>query len=141
MIKTEQADAHTALCEIITKRIDKDTFFANDAALHRCIDYSGGCIRQLFQIINRGISKTRGERKIDVAVVEAVTDELGNSMRESINFDYVKLLQSETYEPADAKIKEMLYGLLLLKYNGKNSIKINPILEKYMKNAGELRAK
>lgn len=138
MIKTEKITHRDALCEIITKRIDYQTFFENKDALEKCIHYSGGCIRQLFRVINVAIRKTRGIRKISVQIVEEVADEIGNTMRESIDKDYVKILGSGNFEPAEAKVKEMLYGLLLLKYNGKSSIKINPILEKYLRNANEI---
>ncbi|MPR34004.1 hypothetical protein [Salmonirosea aquatica] len=138
MIKTEEPKAKEALCDIITKRIDFATFFENWEALNACIHYSGGCIRQLFRVVNAAIRKTRGERKITTEVVENVVKEIGNTMRESIDKTYIDVLKSNDYEPADAKVKEMLYGLLLLKYNGIRSIRINPILEKFMRDGGEL---
>ncbi len=138
MIRTDKVENGNALCEIITKRIDFDTFFENKEALEKCIFYSGGCIRQLFRIVNVAIRKTRGKSKINIEVVEAVVDEIGNTLRESIDKSYIKILKEGDFEPAEAKVKEMLYGLLLLKYNGKSSIKMNPILEKYLRNANEL---
>ncbi|MDR6563850.1 MULTISPECIES: hypothetical protein [unclassified Arcicella] len=138
MIRTTNSQNCDSLCEIITKRIDFDTFFEDRDALSRCIHYSGGCIRQLFRIVNVAIRKTRGKKKIDVTIVEEVVDEIGNTMRESINKSYIEILKKGDFEPAEAKVKEMLYGLLLLKYNGIKSIKINPILEKYLRNANEL---
>lgn len=138
MIRTDKVENCDALCEIITKRIDFDTFFENKETLEKCIFYSGGCIRQLFRIVNVAIRKTRGKSKINIAVVEAVVDEIGNTLRESIDKSYIKILKEGDFEPAEAKVKEMLYGLLLLKYNGKSSIKMNPILEKYLRNANEL---
>ena len=138
MIRTEEATAQDALCKIITKRIDFDAFFADRAALDACIHYSGGCIRQLFRVVNACIRKTRGESKITIGVVESVVKEIGNTMRESIDRTYIEVLKKGEYEPADAKVKEMLYGLLLLKYNGIRSIRVNPILEKFMKDAREL---
>ncbi len=138
MIITGELKAQKALCDIIIRRIDFSTFFDNREALNACIHYSGGCIRQLFRVVNATIRKTRGERKITIEVVENVVKEIGNTMRESIDKPYIEILKSDDYEPANAKVKEMLYGLLLLKYNGIHSIKINPILEKFMRNAGEL---
>lgn len=138
MIKTEEPKAQEALCDIITKRVDLATFFENRAALNACIYFSGGCIRQLFRVVNATIRKTRGARKITTEVVDAVVKEIGNTMRESIDRPYVEVLKSGDYEPADAKVKEMLYGLLLLKYNGIQSIRINPILAKFMQDGGEL---
>ncbi|GAB2764163.1 hypothetical protein GCM10027275_01550 [Rhabdobacter roseus] len=138
MIRTETPAARAALCDIITKRIDFNTFFADRDSLNACIDFSGGCIRQLFRIVNATIRKTRGTRKITRDVVEQVVDEIGNTMRESIDKTYVEVLKSGDFEPADPKVKAMLYGLLLLKYNGIKSIGLNPILARFMKNAGEL---
>lgn len=138
MIKTEEPKAQKALCDIVTKRIDFATFFENREALNTCIHFSGGCIRQLFRIVNGTIRKTRGERKITTEVVDTVIKEIGNTMRESIDKTYIEVLKSGDYEPADAKVKEMLYGLLLLKYNGIHSIRINPILDKFMRDGGEL---
>lgn len=138
MIKTEELKAQEALCDIITKRIDFATFFENREALNACIHFSGGCIRQLFRVVNATIRKTRGEKKITTEIVDIVVKEIGNTMRESIDKTYIEVLKMGNYEPADAKVKEMLYGLLLLKYNGIHSIKINPILGKFMQDGGEL---
>jgi hypothetical protein len=88
--------------------------------------------------VNATIRKTRGARKITTEVVDTVVKEIGNTMRESIDRPYVEVLESGDYEPANAKVKEMLYGLLLLKYNGIKSIRINPILAKFMRDGGEL---
>jgi len=138
MIITENDNARKALCEIITKRIDLDVFFADQAALSESIHFSGGCIRQLFLVVNASIRKTRGTRKITSQVVDEIVYKIGNMMRERIDQTYIAVLKKEMHEPADAIVKELLRGLLLLKYNGIKSIRINPILKKFMEDAGEL---
>jgi len=130
--------AQEALCNIITRRIDFDTFFENREALNACIHFSGGCIRQLFLVVNASLLETRGESKITTEVVDEVVQRIGNTMRESIDKTYTEVLKSGDYEPADSKVKMMLQGLLLLKYNGIHSIGINPILKKFMQDGGEL---
>jgi DNA polymerase III delta prime subunit len=138
MIRTDKPENGKSLCRIIEKRINTNIFFENIQALDKCIYYSGGCIRQLFRIVSAAIRKTRGNSKINIAIVERVVDEIGNTMREGIDKSYIKILQDGDFEPAEIKVKAMLYSTLLLKYNGKSSIKINPILEKYLRNANEL---
>ncbi len=101
MIKTEETKAKEALCEIITRRIDFDTFFDDQDALNACIHYSGGCIRQLSEVVNATIRKTRGERKITTAVVDNVVKEIGNMMRERFDKPYIEILKSGDYEPAN----------------------------------------
>ncbi len=43
--------------QIVATRIDLETFIENEA-LDKCIQYSGGCIRQLFQVIHTALKKS-----------------------------------------------------------------------------------
>lgn len=119
--------AEVLMTEIIGKRIDL-SLFINDDALSTCIEYSGGCIRQLFQVVYTSFKKSLGE-KIGQNHVELAVRELGKYLWEYLDNEHLKVLAEVNYRPAEKKVSELLYMLILLKYNGK--IKINPLLQEY----------
>ncbi len=141
MIKVDKPESAEKLKEIVGRRINIDALFENDSSIEKCIEFSGGCIRQLFEIINAAVLKTVGRSKINTAIVDNVIEMLGGRMRERLDSKHVEILKNGNFQPADEPVRWMLYGLILLKYNGIKSIRLNPLLEKYMKDAGELGAK
>lgn len=128
MIKVNgNSHAVELMTKIVAKRIDLSVFIENDA-LHTCIEYSGGCIRQLFQVIHTSLKKSLGD-KIEQKHVEIAVKELGKYLWEYLDNEHLKVLKEENYRPAEKKVGELLYMLILLKYNGK--IKVNPLLQAY----------
>jgi len=129
MIQLEKTTKAAELMkEIIGKRIDTPLFIENDA-LDDCIFYSGGCIRQLFQVVYTSLKNSLGA-KIQRPHVRAGVDELGKFLWEYLDNEHLKVLKEGDYRPAERKVGELLYILILLKYNGK--IKINPLLQDYL---------
>ncbi|HEX9511431.1 MAG TPA: hypothetical protein VF939_13170 [Puia sp.] len=128
MIKINGNDkAVELMTEIIAKRIDLSLFIEKDA-LNTCIAYSGGCIRQLFQIVHTSLKKSLGER-IQQSHVGTAIKQLGMYLWEYLDNEHLKVLKEGEYRPAEKKVDELLYILILLKYNG--ITKINPLLEAY----------
>jgi hypothetical protein len=128
MIKVNgNRQATELMTKIIGKRIDLSLFIENEA-LNTCIEYSGGCIRQLFQIVHTALKKSLGE-KIQPGHVEKAIKQLGMYLWEYLDNEHLKILMEEDYRPAEKKVDELLYILILLKYNGK--IKVNPLLKEY----------
>ena len=127
MIKMDNNQSKTLLRRIIEKRIDCDTFF-DDAALNYIVGKSGGCVRQLLIITNTALRKSRGN-KIMPEHAEKATHEIGKTIRESLDSQHLEILKKGIFEPADPKTGEMLFRLALLKYNGSNTIKPNPVLD------------
>ncbi|MEL7147028.1 MAG: hypothetical protein AAFO69_11715 [Bacteroidota bacterium] len=114
------------LKEIITKRIDQSTFL-EEGAFGFLIEKSGGCIRQLLILINRAIVIGFGE-KIDMANAQVAVKDMGNRMSEGIRTEHIELIKSNKFNTGDNLVRELLYGLVLLKYNGADSIRLNPVL-------------
>lgn len=128
MIKVDGKERAIELMkEIIAKRIEL-SLFIEEKALHTCITYSGGCIRQLFQIVHTSLKKSLGE-KIHQDHVTTAIRQLGMYLWEYLDNEHLKVLKEGEYRPAERKVDELLYILILLKYNGK--AKINPLLEAY----------
>jgi len=124
-------DKHSRTAEsmkaIIEKRIDTSLFIEDDA-LNDCIYYSGGCIRQLFQVVHTSMKIALG-KKIEGTHVKLAVKELGKYLWEYLDNEHLKVLKETDYRPAEKKVSELLYILILLKYNG--TIKINPLLQDY----------
>lgn len=128
MIKLDKyPNAVGKMKEIIGNRIHLPTFI-EDEALDRCIHYSGGCIRQLFQVVNTALRKSLGS-KIQIEHVDKAVKELGQDLWEYLDSNHLEALKATNYLPADKLIGELLYMLILLKYNG--NIEINPLLKDY----------
>jgi hypothetical protein len=128
MLKVDRnSRAVELMIEIIAKRIDLSLFIEKDA-LHTCVAFSGGCIRQLFQIVHTALKKSLGE-KIGQNHVEIAIKQLGMYLWEYLDNEHLKVLKEGQFRPAEKKVDELLYILILLKYNGVT--KINPLLANY----------
>ena len=128
MIRLENNEvAGQCMKAIIAKRIDVNIFIDEDA-LSSCIFFSGGCIRQLFQVVHESLKKSLGA-KITLAHVQKAVKELGRRLWEFLDKEHLKVLKEADYRPAEPKVSELLYILILLKYNGKSGV--NPLLKAY----------
>lgn len=128
MVKLENNEMGVELMkQIMGKRIEIPLFIEEDA-LNTCIEYSGGCIRQLFQVVHTSLRTALGKKITELHVRQAI-DELGKYLWEYLDNEHLKVLKEEDYRPAERKVGELLYILILLKYNGK--IKVNPLLASY----------
>lgn len=128
MLKLEKyPNAGEKMKEIIGNRMDLSMFIEGDA-LDKCIGYSGGCIRQLFQVVHTSLRKSLGT-KINNGHVNKAVKELGQDLWEYLDTKHLEVLKSGNYRPADELVSELLYMLILLKYNG--TIEINPLLKDY----------
>lgn len=95
------------MIEIIAKRIDLFLFIEKDA-LNTCITFSGGCIRQLFQIVHTALKKSLGE-KIQQNHVELAIKQLGMYLWEYLDNEHLKVLKEGQFRPAEKKVDELLY--------------------------------
>jgi hypothetical protein len=121
------------LKEIITHRIDKDTFFPDEEALDLAIRYSGGSIRQLLKIVNAMLRYTT-EKPITPESAKVTIKELGRKMWETLTTKQVNILKQgaaiqDGFKPADDEVALLVFSLVLMKYNG--NVKINPLLDEY----------
>ena len=115
------------LKQIITKRIDAQIFI-EDEALEFCILKSGGCIRQLLNIVNKSLTISLGT-KITKEIAQKSVEELGRAMIELLDSAHYNILKKKEYERSDQKVLELLFSLAILKYNGER--KINPLITGY----------
>ncbi len=111
--------------KIITRRIDRDTFLGEDA-LRFCVEKSGGCIRQLIRIVNKALTVSLGKR-ITKEVAEKSVHELSRGILDQLDSEHLKILKERTYDTADSKVLDLLFSLVVLKYNGER--RINPLIE------------
>ncbi|MBC8156223.1 MAG: hypothetical protein H7Z72_25330, partial [Bacteroidetes bacterium] len=130
MVKLGTPDGRADDCfkEVIRRRIDETTFFER-GVLDECVRYSGGCMRQLLIIVNSVIRKARGSRA-SMETAEAAIAELGRRMYELLDSEHMEALRQNDRQLGDLKVREMLFQLVLLKYNGKTEI--NPLLKPFM---------
>lgn len=126
MIKLGEPDSHANRCfkEVISRRINVGTFF-DEGVLDECVRCSGGCMRQLLIIVNSVIKKALG-KKASMETAQTAIHELGRKMYELLDSQHLEALQKPTRQLGDEKVREMLFQLILLKYNGHT--KLNPLL-------------
>ena len=128
--------ANECFRELVTKRVQEDIFF-EVGVLDNCIHYSGGCIRQLFHIVNQviltaiGKQPERGHVKATATDLTEVIHDLGQEKYELLTNDHLAILKDGgPYLPGNPKVREMLFQLILLKYNGESEV--NPLLTEYL---------
>jgi len=122
-------DSNEALfSEIIARRVSTDTFF-EPVALRAIVYQSGGCPRQLLKIAATTLRKSLG-KKAGPIEAEAAFKMLGQEMFEKLDKGHVETLRTKAYQHADEDVKDLLFSLAILKYNGER--KVNPLLEKFI---------
>jgi hypothetical protein len=125
-------ESRLLLEQIVTKRVNKDLFFEQEA-LDYMINNSGGCPRQLLLLVQRALIKTRG-KKIEQATSEIVVREFGRTLFEELNEKHLELIRqggdSGEYLTGEFEVQQLLFSLALLKYNG--NIHINPALKPFV---------
>lgn len=130
MIQLNKEGATHLFEKIITNRLDEKTFFESGVLL-KIIEFSGGCARQLLHIVNASLMKSLGE-KINLSHVYNAIKELSEKIIETLDNEHQEILKVKKFNPAEEKVRQMLQQLVLLKYNGPDSIMINPLLQNWL---------
>lgn len=132
MIKLGEPGTEPNECfkEVITRRLDEATFFA-PGVLDECVRRSGGCMRQLLIIVNTVINKALG-KQASLELAKATIYRLGSEMYQVLSTEHVEVLKRglAALKLGDAEVRDMLFRLVLLKYNG--HVKLNPLLEDFI---------
>lgn len=123
-------------CDIITKRIDKDTFF-EAGVLEYCVSMSGGSPRQLVRIVSDALALSQSNHfRINRAIAEKACFKLGDDLQKRLQTPHFELLKSGNYAHADPLILELLYTLSLMEYNGEINKRLpNPLLVPFLQNS------
>ncbi len=123
--------------EIITRRIDEDTFFET-GVLEYCVRQSGGSPRQLIRIVDTCLmSAAPNGSKISMAIAEKACKKIGLDIRRRLTSPQIDVLEKGEYEDADEIILDLLFSLALMEYNGEQNNRLpNPLLLPYLTNAG-----
>lgn len=120
------------LKSIIANRVDTDRFF-EAKALDLCIEKSGGCPRQLLRIVNQAITETQGA-KVTHQNAQQTCERLGRGMWDLLTSEHVSRLRKREFGQADAPMLELLFSLVVLKYNGVREI--NPLIQELVEGQG-----
>jgi hypothetical protein len=130
MVKLGLNDSYSNECfkEVVRRRIDENAFFDVEV-LDECVQASGGCMRQLLIVVNSVIRKARGN-KASLETAKLAIYELGHRMYDLLDSDHMAALHIENRHLGDVKVREMLFQLVLLKYNG--TVKVNPLLKPFV---------
>jgi len=118
------------LAQIVTKRVDADSFFHMDA-LSYLVEMSGGSVRQLLRLANQSLLFSRG-KKVDINRAKKTVASEGEKLYHALSPDQKKILRENTWIDnwSHPDVSVMLYAMALLKYNGK--ARVNPIIESYL---------
>jgi hypothetical protein len=122
--------------EIISRRIDKATFF-EDGALEYCVQQSGGSPRQLIRIVENALTNSETNNfKISLEIAEKSCKKLGLDLQRRLTSPQFEVLQKRDYDHADPLILDLLFSLSLMEYNGEqNNRQPNPLLMPFLANA------
>ncbi len=118
------------LKKIITVRMNEDQFF-DKGVLDFFVEKSGGVVREITKIVNAAIMYSYGE-KITMEIAKNTVEILGKKMDERLStkqYDFLKKFKDgeiKRIRIADKETGELIYSLVLLKYNG--TVKIHPLL-------------
>ena len=93
MFRLNTPEARAIFAEIITKRVDKESFIETDA-LDLAVRKSGGCARQLLDIAINAYKKARGS-KINTTHLQSALNELGRRMNDHVGAEEGKILLLE----------------------------------------------
>lgn len=118
--------------DLIAKRIDKKVFFEKNV-LEFLVEKSGGHPRQLIQLVEKALTYSISNKKINQETAQKACDETGRLLRRLLTAKHVEILQSGNFLNADKETLELLFSLALLEYNGTtNARKINPVLQPFI---------
>jgi chromosomal replication initiation ATPase DnaA len=134
VINIEEQEHRKKLAEIITKRIDFDTFFDSEDVLDFLVQKSGGVIRQLLRLTSFCLLYSMNQ-KLEISEVKEMVKEYGRQMYETLDGSQIKLLKDfktgkRKFRPANKSDQTLLLNLFVLKYNGKYAI--NPVLQEWI---------
>ena len=118
---------------IVTKRVDEATFFPS-GTLNCIAKKSGGSIRILLELAYNYLLYSAYKKDSNDAL-KSTLYEMGLSYYRKLDTSHKEILKSENkeYNFGDEKVKEMLFGLVLLAQNGKAII--NPLVQPFLDNS------
>ncbi|MCB0592641.1 MAG: hypothetical protein H6557_27960 [Lewinellaceae bacterium] len=114
--------------EIVTRRVSQELYFEEDALLE-IVHHSGGCPRQLLKIASTAMRKALG-KKVELPHARAAIKLLGQELFEKLEKAHVDIIRNGNYLHADEDVRELLFSLAVLKYNGDR--KVNPLLKGFI---------
>ncbi|MEA2011541.1 MAG: hypothetical protein U9O87_00420 [Verrucomicrobiota bacterium] len=117
------------LQKIVSNRIDYETFFET-GVLTYLVGKSGGCPRQLLRLVNLALTFSAGE-KITIDVGEKACLKAGRELYDLLDSEHLHILQSQKFDSADGKVLDLLFRLVVFKYNGNR--KVNPLIKDLLK--------
>ncbi len=127
MVDLSIEGAPAKLAEVVTRRVDADTFFG-DNTLPELSALSGGSPRELLKIVNSCFQQSRGKR-ITPAILERVKNLLGRKMLDRMTSEHKQALRAYKMKEmtlADPPFRDMLTQLFVIKSNG--SLHVHPLL-------------
>ncbi len=115
--------------DLVLRRVDSNLLEAG--VLDRCIEYSGGCPRQMLKLINRALGIALG-KPVTLEHADKAIREEGNERWRTLTSAHQEILRSQQFETANKEVLELLQSLNILEYNGMNlERKINPLIARF----------
>ena len=127
--------------EIVEKRADLQLF--KEGVLESLIRYSGGSLRDLFQMINSSAKRAerRGSERIFMEDAERALEEVKTSLTRRIekkDYDFLVHIYQGNKELIEDKqmLLKMLQASVVLEYNGKRWHNIHPLVARFFAEQG-----
>ncbi len=137
VIRVDDPHNRFLMSQVVSRRIDIETFFESEKVLDYLVLMSGGLIRQLFKLVSYCLLYG-SNYKITLDEAKELVQAYGQSMFEYLNSKQIKLLKDfkagkKKIIPANNDDGVLLYNSFLLKHNGHYII--NPVIEDFLNEA------
>lgn len=124
----------TIFKEMLAKRVKLSAIVTNEKVIDIFIEASGGCVRQLLEILNTALLNAIGSpinETIALQTIHQKATEKYNTLQSS----HQQRLKEGNFNNADEVTMEMLLARTILEYNGdKRERKRNPLLDEFFPN-------
>ncbi|MCP4216286.1 MAG: hypothetical protein GY765_16680 [bacterium] len=158
MIKVHEKDGSPyqpgidSILEIISKRIDAEKKLVSPKLLQKFVSMSGGCLRDLFRMLNSASENASGRDKgtIEEEDFQYALKHLKNDYYNTISYneatqmtaeDYYKILvdccNSRNKKPMDVKgLIDLKHNMCILGYNGDGWFDVHPVVKLILRDQG-----
>lgn len=122
------------LKEMLAKRVELSIIMEDENIIDDFISASGGCVRQLFELLNSALLNAMGN-VINQTIASKTIRQKAMDKYSTLRSEHQARLKQGSFNNSDPVVLEMLLARTILEYNGDlRERKINPLLDEFFSN-------